>query len=305
MLAPQVLGYRTYPAKEGGVSFRCPVVLVRGLGRSSGFWLEFVDALTPRARVVTVDLLGTGLSPSSTGRGRIEEFAADLVETFRRERLLPCHLVGISLGGMVCLEAAAQLARERPSFDPGSVADVASLTVLASSARFTKEPRISPAAVAQLLYALRRPIPRNREFAHWLVSAATLAARPDLPEIWDGVWEKEGFAKLAVVRQLLAAAFFDGRKALDLLRQPAFFLVSRDDGLVSWRNTLRLWERAAGSRLHVMTGAGHDFPTERPLETAALLHGFFQDVETGLQGAAALSVISSRHASTSVGTELP
>jgi pimeloyl-ACP methyl ester carboxylesterase len=269
MLAPQVLGYRTFPFQGEGNPLQFPVVLVRGLGRSSGFWLEFIDALTPWAKVVTVDLYGTGLSPSKTGRGSIEALAADVVATLEHEGLQRCHLVGISLGGMVCVEAAS-----RPSLG------LASLSVLASSARFTKERRIAPRAVAELLYALRKPIPSNGEFARWLVSQETLKNRPELPAIWDDIWRREGFQKLAVIRQLLAAALFDGRAALDALSLPVCFVVSRDDGLVDWRNSLKLWERVEGSRLHVLSGPGHDFPTERPDETASLLVSFFRQIES-------------------------
>lgn len=269
MLAPQVLGYRTFPFRGEGSPLQFPVVLVRGLGRSSGFWLEFIDALTPWANVVAVDLYGTGLSPSKTGRGSIEALAADLVATLEREGLQPCHLVGISLGGMVCVEAAAKPASR-----------LASLSVLASSARFTKERRISPCAALQLLYALRKPIPQNREFARWLVSAETLRKRPDLPAIWDDIWRKEGFQKIAVLRQLIAAALFDGRAAFDALALPVCFVVSRDDGLVDWRNSLKLWERVEGARLHVMSGAGHDFPTEDPEQTSEILVSFLREVES-------------------------
>lgn len=280
MLAPQVLGYSTFPCRGEASPFQNPVVLVRGLGRSSGFWLDFIDVLTPRAKVFTIDLLGTGKSPSRLGRGSVAEHAGDLLATLERAGMLPCHLVGISLGGMVCLAAAAQLARRALPGSPAS-ADLASLTVIAASARFTGERRIDPRALVPLVASLRHRIPRNREFARFLVAPETLAARPDLPELWDAVWQEEGFAKVAVIRQLLAAAAFHGREELDAVRKPCLFLASRDDALVDWRNTLRMWERKPGARLRVFEGAGHDVPTDRPRETADVLFGFFDDVEAG------------------------
>jgi pimeloyl-ACP methyl ester carboxylesterase len=182
MFKPLVLGYRTYPPRGESGLLQFPVVLVRGLGRSSGFWLEFIDALTPWAKVVAVDLRGTGLSPSKTGLGSIEALAADLVLTLRKEKLLPCHLVGISLGGMVCAQAAAMLAADEGASGSGSNIsqnNVVSLSMLASSARFTGERRLVTPSLRTGWFPIKRSRPgrifrmsgivfgKKRDFSEW------------------------------------------------------------------------------------------------------------------------------------------
>ncbi|NBW82912.1 alpha/beta hydrolase [bacterium] len=259
------LGYRIFRFRGAGESLKFPVVLLRGLGRSSGFWLEFAEKLSERAEVVCIDLLGTGLSASKWGRGSIAEFAADVGHTLETIGLKEFYLVGISLGGMVALELSSRSDA------------VVKLAVLASSSRGGSEKRIETAALIRLLWSLRSGTPSNAELAPFLVSQRTLEKRPELPEIWDDLWRREGFRTVPVLRQLLAAAFFDARPALAKINQPTLFMVSRADALVPWRNTLGLCEKSKGARLVVLEEYGHDFPTEAPDLVIGHLMEFFSN----------------------------
>lgn len=264
MSAPVLLGYRIFRFRGARESLKFPIVLLRGLGRSSGFWLDFSQKLSEYADVVCVDLLGTGLSRSDWGRGTIGEFAEDVHHTLKTLGFEKVYLVGISLGGMVALEVGAR-------------ADlVQKLAVLASSSRGLGEQRIKPKALLKLLWSLRKGVPENAELAPYLVSEKTLKTRPDLPEVWDSLWKSEGFKSLPVVRQLIAAALFDARPALSRLGIPVLFMVSKADGLVPWRNTLRLWEKTRDCRLVVLEDFGHDFPTEAPELVIEHIVGFLR-----------------------------
>ncbi|MEY4066121.1 MAG: hypothetical protein RIR26_2329 [Pseudomonadota bacterium] len=263
MREPVNLGYRIFRFRGAGEAPKFPVVLLRGLGRSSGFWLEFTEHLSAHFEVICLDLLGTGLSPSRWGRANIADFSADVIHTLKELGCKRFHLVGISLGGMVAMEVAHRSK------------DVERLAVLASSSRGGRGSRIRPDALLRLLWSLRKGTPSNRELAPYLVARRTLQQRPNLPEVWDGVWKQEGFKTLPVLRQLLAAARFDARPALQSLPCPALFMVSRDDALVPWKNTVQLWEWTKGCRLVVLEGFGHDFPTESPDEVIGHLSEFF------------------------------
>lgn len=263
MTAPVTLGYRIFRFRGAGTPTKLPIVLLRGLGRSSGFWLEFSEKLAEHGDVVCLDLLGTGLSRSDWGRGSIQAFAVDVEHTLQVLGYRAVFFVGISLGGMVALELSSR----------SSV--VRKLAVLASSSRGVGEQRIRPRALAQLLWSLRAGVPSNKELAPYLVSSDTLTRRPELPQIWDDLWRREGFKTFPVVRQLIAAALFDARPALSKIQVPILFMVSKGDGLVPWRNTLRLWERSQYCRLVVLENYGHDFPTEAPDEVIGHLVEFF------------------------------
>lgn len=263
MSAPVLLGYRIFRFQGAGGSLNFPVVLLRGLGRSSGFWLEFSEKLSEHATVVCIDLLGTGLSRSDTGRGTIRAFADDVAATLEALGFKEFYLVGISLGGMVALELSSYFSAIRK------------VAVLASSSRGMGEGRIRPRALGSLLWSLRKGVPDNAELAPYLVSDSTLQSRPELPEIWNELWRREGFSSLPVIRQLLAAALFDARPSLEKIQQPILFMVSKADGLVPWKNTLRLSEKARDGHLVVLENFGHDFPTEDPELVIRHLLSFF------------------------------
>ena len=81
MFEPVKLGYRIFRFQGAGPAPNFPVVLLRGLGRSSGFWLEFTEKLSAHYEVICLDLFGTGLSDSNWGRGSITQFANDVEYT--------------------------------------------------------------------------------------------------------------------------------------------------------------------------------------------------------------------------------
>jgi len=272
MTEPVKLGYRIFRFQGAGTAPNFPVVLLRGLGRSSGFWLEFTEKLAAHYEVICLDLLGTGLSESNWGRGRIAQFAEDVEHTLKLLNVSQAYLVGISLGGMVAIEVAARSER------------VSGLAVLASSSQGGAGARINPKALARLLWSLRRGTPSNSELAPYLVSRATLEQRPELPQLWDELWKREGFRTIPVLRQLLAAALFDARPALERISIPVLFMVSRDDTLVPWKKTVQLWERAKNCKLTVLENYGHDFPTEAPDEVVQHLCAFFSEAAGDLRG---------------------
>ncbi len=283
MFRPQKLGYRISKriqseqnCREDTIALQKPVVLLRGLGRSSAFWLGFERALNRHADLILVDLLGTGSSPSRWGRYRVGDHAQDVIHTLEEDSLFPCHLGAISFGGMVALKILALLSQASRGRDPQESRKVCSSAVLAASARCTGEKRIDPLAAAALLSTLPQSPPRNERFAHHLVSPAFLKRNPELPQIWNEIYEREGFSRGATIGQLVGAALFHGKNTLESIVQPVLFAASTDDGLVHWRNSVRLAERVRNGSLYIYSGLGHDFPTEIPQELSLRLATFFQ-----------------------------
>jgi len=100
-------------------------VLVHGFGASSGHWRHTLPALAPDCELIAPDLLGFGASdkPRSAlrhehlGAGSVRygfDLWADQVATLACEGLggRRLHLVGNSIGAMVCLSACLQLRRQ-------------------------------------------------------------------------------------------------------------------------------------------------------------------------------------------------
>lgn len=255
-------------------SLQKPLVLLRGLGRTSAFWLDFPRYLSEKANVIMIDLPGGGQSPSLLGRGSIDALASDVLFTLEQEGLRGSHLLGISLGGMVAATAAHQA--ERLSQNRNNA--FASLIIINSSARYTKQKRIAPVALVRMLWQILKPRLQHRRFANYLISKTYLESHPQLPEVWDGLWRAEKIRKLPVIRQLLAAAKFFGDRVYSDIHTPTLFLASEKDDLVSWANSVSLWQTVRGAQLKTYQNAGHDLPTEFPDKVAAdVLHFCLQN----------------------------
>jgi pimeloyl-ACP methyl ester carboxylesterase len=83
-----------------------PVLLVHGLGSSQEDWGNQVPALEPEHRVVRYDQRGHGASALADRAFTMRDLAADAALLIESLRIGPCHVVGLSLGGMVAFELA-------------------------------------------------------------------------------------------------------------------------------------------------------------------------------------------------------
>lgn len=84
-----------------------PLLFVHGLGSSSRDWERQVPVFADSHRVVAVDLRGHGQSEKPPGPYTIELFSDDVAGLISHLELAPVDLVGISLGGMVSFQLAA------------------------------------------------------------------------------------------------------------------------------------------------------------------------------------------------------
>lgn len=82
-----------------------PVVLLHGLFGAARNWGAMQRALTPRFRVIALDMRNHGASPHAPGM-RYADLAADVLETLAMLRALPAAVVGHSMGGKAAMVAA-------------------------------------------------------------------------------------------------------------------------------------------------------------------------------------------------------
>jgi len=83
------------------------VVLSNSLGSTHRMWDAQLADLEQRFRVVRYDTRGHGESPVPPGPYAIDDLADDLVALLDRLEVERAHLVGLSLGGMTAMRAAA------------------------------------------------------------------------------------------------------------------------------------------------------------------------------------------------------
>jgi 3-oxoadipate enol-lactonase len=84
------------------------VVLSNSLGSTHRMWDAQIAALEERFRVVRYDTRGHGASPVPPGPYSIDELADDVIGLLDRLDIERAHLVGLSLGGMTMMRAAAR-----------------------------------------------------------------------------------------------------------------------------------------------------------------------------------------------------
>lgn len=84
-----------------------PLLLVHGLGSSLRDWERQVPFFAPRYRVLTIDLRGHGGSSISPGPYSSGQFADDLAVLVHALDIAPVHVVGLSLGGFIACQLAA------------------------------------------------------------------------------------------------------------------------------------------------------------------------------------------------------
>lgn len=85
-----------------------PVILVHGITETAATWEPLIDRLTPRRRVIVMDLRGHGRSGTAANYD-LGEMAGDVVALASNLNILRPNLVGHSLGGAVVSAVGAVL----------------------------------------------------------------------------------------------------------------------------------------------------------------------------------------------------
>lgn len=84
-----------------------PVLCIHGLGSSTEDWEPQIAALAARHTVITYDVRGHGRTGKPRGRYSVKQFAADAAALIEHLEPGPVHVMGISMGGMIGFQLAA------------------------------------------------------------------------------------------------------------------------------------------------------------------------------------------------------
>jgi 3-oxoadipate enol-lactonase len=241
-----------------------PLVLIRGLGRSSSYWLEFRDILERTRRLLVLDNRGVGRSDTPRWPWTTADMADDVALVLRESGVQSSDVLGISLGGMV----AQELALRHPH-------RVRRLILLCTTPGGPNAKRIAPEAALALARSASMPFEEGLRYsAPWVLSADTLARRPEIVDIWIAIAASEPRSRTGVVAQLLAGASHDASTLLRHIAHETLVATGDSDRLISPKNSELIAGLIPNATLRMLRGAAHDFPTERPDETARLVLDF-------------------------------
>ncbi len=238
------------------------IVLVSGLGGTSGFWSPTVPALGDAFRLTRFDQRGIGASTRGAAACDIDLLARDCLAVMDASGIGRAVFVGHSTGGVIG-QALARLAPER-------------LAGLALSATWLKPSRYMGA-----LFSARRRI-LDLDPAAYAATGAVLGYAPAWLEANWSVYEAatakppvSDAARQVVRERIEALLVFDGSASVGAIACPTLVLGARDDVIVPAFLQEELARALPPERTVIMyESGGHFFPVTRAADFVRDLSAF-------------------------------
>jgi 3-oxoadipate enol-lactonase len=241
------------------------VVLLHPFPLNRHFWDSVVGQLSTRYRLILPDLRAHGESELGEGPVTMQKLADDLCELCRKERISKAFFVGVSIGGYLLFEfwrryrdqvAALVLANTRPGAE-------------------TSEGKTNRLQLADTV--LREGTGRFIEgMLSKLLSQTSRTNRPDLVNVARRMMQSMSAEDIAGVQRGMAERP-DSVATLATINVPTLLIAGSDDSIpLSEFELMR--QHLAGSRLQIISQAGHYAALEKGSEFAALLRTFFDEV---------------------------
>jgi pimeloyl-ACP methyl ester carboxylesterase len=259
-----------------------PLVLVHGLAASSAFWLRAAEHLSRAHPVLLFDLRGHGRSSVSQSGYTPMRLGEDLLELLDFFALDPVVLVGHSFGGSVALHATLRCPRR------------IELLVVADTRLRVFQPKLTPAAWSQWKQREKRlrklGLTMDENDPEGGISFLTEMARAEvkstshekLPE-WvheffgqrQSRFTAERWLELVENTSLLEDIKHEESLTSEMLKKlavPLLGIYGENSPLATSGRLLK--ETRPETKIQIVTGAGHFFPTTRPAEFAETLLNF-------------------------------
>ncbi len=255
-----------------------PLLMIRGLARSSSYWGEIVELLEDRFCVITFDNRGIGRSDVPTPPYSTQAMADDAAHVVGAAGFDRANVFGVSLGGMI----AQQLALRHPR-------KVTRLVLGATRPGTRHGPGTSARVVYRMLQAIRHPPSEAVVLtAPLALSDRFLEQHPEVLDRWRELASSEKPRLSGFLGQIAAVLRHDVYRELDRISQPTLIVTGDADRLIHPEHSDVLASRIPNAELKILPGVGHDLTTEAPHEMTALFCEFFLESSVG----------SARHAAT-------
>jgi pimeloyl-ACP methyl ester carboxylesterase len=190
--------------------------------------------------------------------------AADTIGVLDHVGIERAHIFGISMGGMI----AQRIAIDHPH-------RVDRLVLGCTSPGGRPSPWISGRAKLAMLRArIGDPAEAVQAEAQMVLSDAFREAHPEVIAEWVKLAIDFPVKRSTLLLQLWAATRHHPGRQLQRVTAPTLIICSDADALVPPENSRLLARRIKGAEIEWIRGAGHDFATECPERTAAIVAGF-------------------------------
>ena len=248
-----------------GTGTGAAVVMVHGLGGSSNSFETLMRTMAGY-RVLRPDLPGAARSPYRPGRPGLHALVVALRDCLRAHGVERGHLVGHSMGGLICQHLAAGM----PGFAV-SLTVLGPILALAPAARQSLRDRAKAvrsggmAAVADAVSALG-------------IAPAGRQANPVLSAFVRESLMRQDPRGYAAHCEALAGAGMADHARIDC---PTLLVAGAEDAVAPVEMARRLQTRIHGARLEILAGVGHWMMAEAPQRMAELLLGHMEAAQTG------------------------
>ncbi|MER3420674.1 MAG: alpha/beta hydrolase [Chloroflexota bacterium] len=246
-----------------------PLLLINGFGSSSASWRpELIQGLARSFQVIAFDNRGTGQSDHPDEPWTLAQMADDAAALLDALAVPRAHVFGLSMGGMIAQEMALRHPRRVLGLVLGCTNCGAPVSVPASP------------EVIQLLMIPEGMDPREAARRAWPASYTPefIAAHRDILE----QTLERSLAHPTPLKtrrfQMEAIRAWSSHERLHQITAPTLIITGDRDLLIPPENSRILHERIAGSRLHVIPGAAHNFAGSHPEETVRVVTEFLRTV---------------------------
>lgn len=244
-----------------------PLILIRGMGRSSRYWGPVRDALSEHFEVIMYDNRGIGRSEGTRRFYKTATLAHDLIKLMDSLCIECAHIFGMSQGGMVAQEAAIRFPDRIRRAVIGCSHPGGKVAFRPKRSIYRKVMRAIPGGQKAIFMAT----------SALLLSQAFIKRNPDVIQGWRNMRKTEGVNPGTLMRQLYAVFHHDTWERLPFVKAPSLILAGDRDPLVPPGNSHLLAHRIPNAKLEILKGVSHDFTTERPEQITRLVTHFLRE----------------------------
>lgn len=244
------------------------IVFAHGLLWSEKIFENQIDALQDRYRCISFDFRGQGQT-AVTGAGYdLETLYADTVSLMEALEAVPCHFVGVSMGGMVGLRIAAR----RPEL-------IKSLALFATSA--DAEPEENKKRYRTLTFIARifglRMVANKIMPVMFGKSFLNDPQRAESKRQWrqNLIANRRSGITRAVIGVIEREPIYD---EINKISAPTLIARGDEDAAISMEQAKRIHSRIAGSKLAIIPRAGHTPTVEEPAMVNELIENLLRPI---------------------------
>ncbi|HYC23577.1 MAG TPA: alpha/beta fold hydrolase [Candidatus Bathyarchaeia archaeon] len=258
-----------------------PLLLIMGLAADSTAWVFQIPEFSRHYRTIVFDNRGVGRSSKPPGPYSIHQMADDAMSLLDSLHIDRCHVVGVSMGGMIAQELVLRhpervrglvLACTYPEPD-AQVEEQrhVSLSQFGGSVDAAGGVKIDLSAINPFeFFQNMLPLVFNQEFI--------VKELPKLMQVFTGALQY-GFSLEAILGQVAAVMGHNASDRLHGIQSPTLVIAGDADRLIAPANSDLLARAIPGAKLVKVPGGSHGFNFETPELFNREVLGFLASVQ--------------------------